>query len=59
MDSAPQVYEGGPVEMNAPSVLHTDDVMVEGIDRTRSWLGFDVTGRRHGLPLYARTYLWR
>ncbi|MCY4096136.1 MAG: YqgE/AlgH family protein [Gammaproteobacteria bacterium] len=30
MASAPQVYEGGPVEMNAPCVLHTDDVMVEG-----------------------------
>ena len=30
MDAPPKVFEGGPVEMNAPSVLHTDDVMVEG-----------------------------
>ncbi|MYD44647.1 MAG: hypothetical protein F4W90_12270 [Gammaproteobacteria bacterium] len=30
MKSAPLVYEGGPVEMNAPSILHTDDVMVDG-----------------------------
>ncbi len=30
MKGAPKVFEGGPVERNAPSVLHTDDVMVEG-----------------------------
>ena len=30
MDSPPMVFEGGPVEMSSPSILHTDDVMVEG-----------------------------
>ena len=30
MQKAPPVYEGGPVEQKAPSILHTDDLMVEG-----------------------------
>lgn len=29
LKSAPRVYEGGPVETGAPSILHTDDVMLD------------------------------
>lgn len=30
MADPPLVHEGGPVEMNSPSIMHTDDVMVKG-----------------------------
>ena len=55
MKPAPQVFEGGPVDMHLPCVLHTDDVMVDGAMA----LGNDLGLTRSIEEGAFETLLWR